>query len=45
MGVLALRLFGITTPPANKRMLVISETDGCLVDGIEVVTGVNWTWK
>ena len=41
MGVLALRLFGITTPPANKRMLVISETDGCLVDGIEVVTGVS----
>ncbi len=41
MGLLALRLFGFTTAPSRKRLLVITETDGCLVDGIEVVTGVS----
>jgi len=41
IGVLALRLLGFDGPPAKKRLLVIAETDGCLVDGIEVVTGTS----
>ena len=41
MGLLALKLLGYERPPANKRFLVIPETDGCLVDGIEVVTGAS----
>ena len=41
MGLMALNLLGIDCPPASKRLLVIAETDGCLVDGIEVVTGAS----
>jgi formylmethanofuran dehydrogenase subunit E len=41
MGLLALRWLGFDGPPAKKRFLVIAETDGCLVDGIEAVTGVS----
>ena len=41
MGLLALKLFGFDCPPSNKRLLVITETDGCLVDGIQVVTGAS----
>ena len=28
-------------PRADKRLLVIVETDGCFVDGVEAVTGVS----
>ena len=41
MGLLALKLLGFDRPPANKRLLVIAETDGCLADGIEAVTGAS----
>jgi formylmethanofuran dehydrogenase subunit E len=41
MSLLAMQIFGFTAPPSHKRMLVITEADGCLVDGIEVVTGVS----
>lgn len=32
---------GLEVPRADKRLLVISETDGCFVDGVEAVTGVS----
>ncbi len=37
-GMAALRL---PAPPKDKRLLVIAETDGCFVDGLEVSTGVT----
>lgn len=30
---------GLEIPRRDKRLLVISETDGCFVDGLEIVTG------
>jgi formylmethanofuran dehydrogenase subunit E len=41
MGLLARHLLGFDGHPAKKRLLVIAETDGCLVDGIEAVTGAS----
>src|SRR5512145_617014 len=32
LGLLALKSLGFDGPPADKRLLVIVETDGCLVD-------------
>ena len=31
----------LDVPRADKRLLVIVETDGCFVDGVEAVTGVS----
>ena len=31
----------LEVPRADKRLLVIVETDGCFVDGVEAVTGVS----
>jgi formylmethanofuran dehydrogenase subunit E len=38
MGLLGLEALGFDTPPGKKRMLVITETDGCFVDGITAAT-------
>ena len=38
MGILAGTLFSLQLPQEEKRLLTISETDGCFVDGISVVT-------
>jgi formylmethanofuran dehydrogenase subunit E len=38
MGLLAARLLGNDLPSAAKRLLVITETDGCFADGISVAT-------
>lgn len=39
MGMCAAELLGIELPRADKRLLVISETDGCAVDGLIAATG------
>ncbi|MBU2611417.1 MAG: formylmethanofuran dehydrogenase [Chloroflexi bacterium] len=39
MGMLAGEILGLDLPQADKRLLVIAETDGCAVDGISVATG------
>ena len=38
MGMYAGRLLGLELPKEGKRLLAISETDGCAVDGISVAT-------
>jgi formylmethanofuran dehydrogenase subunit E len=38
MGLCGMKVLGFDTPPAGKRMLVISETDGCFVDGLSAAT-------
>jgi formylmethanofuran dehydrogenase subunit E len=39
MGLFAAELLGIELPRNDKRLLVISETDGCAVDGLIAATG------
>ena len=41
MSLLAGELLGLELPRADKRLLVISETDGCTVDGIISATGCH----
>ena len=39
MGLAGMKVLGFHEPPAKKRLLVISETDGCFVDGVISATG------
>lgn len=39
MGLFAAELLGIELPRRDKRLLAISETDGCAVDGLIAATG------
>jgi len=39
MGMAGTSLLGLEAPRSDKRLLVIVETDGCFVSGIEVSTG------
>ncbi|MBI5943265.1 MAG: TraR/DksA C4-type zinc finger protein [Chloroflexi bacterium] len=39
MGLFAAELLGLELPRGDKRLLVISETDGCAVDGLIAATG------
>ena len=39
IGLLAGRLLEIPLPQPEKRLLAISETDGCFVDGVSAATG------
>lgn len=39
IGLAGAAALGLDTPCADKRLLVIIETDGCFADGIEVATG------
>lgn len=39
IGLLAGRLLKIPLPQPEKRLLAISETDGCFVDGVSAATG------
>lgn len=41
MGLAGLEALGLRTPPSDKSLLVISETDGCFVDGLEVTCKVS----
>lgn len=38
-GLLAGRLFEMPLPQPEKRLLAISETDGCFIDGVSAATG------
>ena len=38
LGLAGLRALGFAEAPAGKRLLVISETDGCFVDGLSAAT-------
>jgi formylmethanofuran dehydrogenase subunit E len=39
IGLAGMNAVGFTTPPLKKELLVISETDGCFVDGVTASTG------
>ncbi len=41
MGLLAGRLIELDLPQADKRLLTIAETDGCLVDGLSAATNCH----
>ncbi len=41
MGLAGAAALGLAVPQAGKRLLVIAETDGCFVDGLEVAAGVT----
>lgn len=38
MGILAGKLLDIPVPQTDKRLLTITETDGCAADGVSVAT-------
>lgn len=38
MGLAGLSALGFDTPPTGKRLLIITETDGCFVDGLSAAT-------
>ncbi len=38
MGLLGMKMFGFDSPPPQKRLLVIVESDGCFADGIIAAT-------
>lgn len=40
-AMIAGRILGLDVPRRDKRLLVITETDGCFTDGLRVVTGVS----
>lgn len=40
-AVLAARVLALEVPRRDKRLLVITETDGCFTDGLRAVTGVS----
>jgi formylmethanofuran dehydrogenase subunit E len=39
IGLAGMKALGFDKPPAKKQLLVISETDGCFVDGVIAATG------
>lgn len=39
MGMLAGQILGVDLPQTDKRLLTITETDGCFADGVSVMTG------
>jgi len=39
LGLAGMHALGFNEPPTNKQLLVISETDGCFVDGVSAATG------
>ena len=39
IGLAGMFALGFTEPPTQKEMLVITETDGCFVDGVIAATG------
>ncbi len=39
IGLAGMAALGFSEPPAKKQLLVISETDGCFVDGVTAATG------
>lgn len=41
MGLAAGEMLGLDLPRKDKTLIVIAETDGCFIDGLEVATGVS----
>lgn len=41
MGLAGAAALGMTVPRQDKKMLIIAETDGCLLSGIEAATGLS----
>jgi formylmethanofuran dehydrogenase subunit E len=41
LGLAGMAALGLTTPKIDKRTLIIAETDGCFVDGLEAATGAS----
>jgi len=39
VGLAGMQTLGFNEPPTKKQLLVISETDGCFVDGVSAATG------
>jgi len=39
IGLAGMNALGFDNPPTNKQLLIISETDGCFVDGVIAATG------
>jgi formylmethanofuran dehydrogenase subunit E len=39
IGLAGMKALGFHEPPAKKQLLVITETDGCFVDGVIAATG------
>jgi len=39
IGLAGIKALGFEQPPSKKQLLVISETDGCFVDGVIAATG------
>ena len=39
IGLAGMKALGFHEPPTKKQLLVISETDGCFVDGVSAATG------
>jgi formylmethanofuran dehydrogenase subunit E len=39
MGLAGTHWLGLTLPQTDKRLLVVVETDGCVIDGLAVATG------
>lgn len=38
IGLAGMKTLGFNTPPNNKQLLIITETDGCFVDGLSAAT-------
>jgi formylmethanofuran dehydrogenase subunit E len=38
IGLAGMKALGFTEPPKKKQLLIISETDGCFVDGVTAAT-------
>ncbi len=41
LGLIGAAALGLALPRADKRLLIILETDGCFADGIEAATGCS----
>jgi formylmethanofuran dehydrogenase subunit E len=41
LGLAGMAALGIQTPKIDKRTLVIAETDGCFIDGLDAATGAS----
>lgn len=41
MALAGAKVLGLNLPRTDKNMLVISETDGCFIDGLEVAAGIS----
>ena len=39
IGLAGMKALGFSEPPTKKQLIVISETDGCFVDGVIAATG------